>query len=272
MDRLETAGMIFLALNALLSYLAFQKPKWFDIFLLRISDLNNGQYYRLLTAGFIHVDWSHFFFNMFSLFIFGGAVERDLGILGFVIVYIGSLVGGNLLSWLFYRKEPEYRAVGASGAISGIIFAAIIIYPEMELAFIFLPFYFPAWIYGIGFILYSLYGMGRQHDNIGHEAHLGGAITGLLICLALDPSLMQESTLTILYILVPALVMLFVFFYKPRLIAQAFGKGDEAMTIDDKYNAEQRELELELNRILEKIKLQGQESLSTSERDFLGRQ
>jgi hypothetical protein len=140
------------------------------------------------------------------------------------------------------------------------------------LAFIFLPFYFPAWIYGIGFILYSLYGMGRQHDNIGHEAHLGGAITGLLICLALDPSLMQESSLTILYILVPALVMLFVFFYKPRLIAQAFGKGDEALTIDDKYNAEQRERELLLNRILEKIKLHGEESLSNSERDFLGRQ
>jgi len=272
MDRLETAGLIFLALNGGLSYLALQNPVWFDRLLLRIRDLNSGQYYRLITAGFIHVDWSHFFFNMFSLFIFGGAVERGLGLVGFVIVYLISLLGGNLLSWLFYRAEPDYRAVGASGALSGIIYAAIIIYPEMELAFIFLPFYFPAWIYGIGFIAYSLYGMGRKNDNIGHEAHLGGAITGLLICLVLNPSLLQESTLTILYILVPALVMLIVFFFRPMLFSRSLAKGDEALNIDDKYKAEQKDKESEINRILEKVKAQGADSLSTAERDFLAQQ
>ena len=272
MDRLETAGIILLALNAGLSYLAFQNPLWFERLQLCIQDLNKGQYYRLITAGFIHVDWSHFFFNMFSLFIFGGAVERGLGLVGFVVVYFLSLIGGNLLSWLFYRKDAEYRAVGASGAISGIIYAAIIIYPEMELAFIFLPFYFPAWIYGIGFIAYSLYGMRRQNDNIGHEAHLGGAITGLLICLALDPRLIQESTLTIIYILVPALTILAVFFFKPMLFSKAMATGDEALTMDDHYRAKQVEKEKELNRILEKVKSEGKDSLSSAERDFLAEQ
>ncbi len=272
MDRLETAGMILLAINAGLSYMAFQNTAWFEGLQLRIQDLNRGQYFRLITAGFIHVDWSHFFFNMFSLFIFGGAVERGLGFVGFLVVYFLSLIGGNLLSWIFYRGESEYRAVGASGAISGIIYAAIIIYPEMELAFIFLPFYFPAWIYGIGFIAYSLYGMGRKNDNIGHEAHLGGAITGLLVCLALDPHLIEESTLTIIYILVPALTMLAVFFFKPMLFSKAMAKGDEALTIDDRFRASKVEKENELNRILEKMQRQGKESLTSAERDFLAEQ
>jgi len=272
MERLETAGMILLALNAGITYLAFQNPVWFERLQLRIGDLNNGQYYRLITAGFIHVDWSHFFFNMFSLFIFSGAVERGLGLGGFVVVYFLSLIGGNLLSWLFYRGDQEYRAVGASGAISGIIYAAIIIYPEMELAFIFIPFYFPAWIYGIGFIAYSLYGMRRKNDNIGHEAHLGGAVTGLLVCLVLNPRLIQESTLTIVYILVPALAMLAVFFFKPMLFSGAFTQGDEALTMDDHYRSNQVEKEKELNRILEKINREGRDSLSSEERDFLARQ
>jgi membrane associated rhomboid family serine protease len=272
MDRLETAGLIILGLNALLSYFAFQNPDWFERLLLRIRDLNAGQYYRLISSGFIHVDWSHLFFNMFSLYIFAGAVERDLGLIGFVIVYMLSLLGGNLLSWLLHRNDMEYRAVGASGAVSGIIYAAIIIYPDMELAFIFLPFYFPAWIYGIGFIAYSFYGMSRNNDNIGHEAHLGGAISGLLICLVLDPSILERSTLTIVYILVPALVLLVVFFFKPMLFSNAFAKGDEALTMDDQYRAEKKEREIELNRILEKVKEEGEASLSVSERDFLAEQ
>tara|TARA_R110002050_G_scaffold43127_1_gene103620 strand:+ start:10863 stop:11681 length:819 start_codon:yes stop_codon:yes gene_type:complete len=272
MDRLETAGLVILGLNALLSYFAFQNPDWFERLLLRIRDLNAGQYYRLITSAFIHVDWSHLFFNMFSLYIFAGAVERDLGLIGFVIVYIVSLLGGNLLSWLLHRNDLEYRAVGASGAVSGIIYAAIIIYPDMELAFIFLPFYFPAWIYGIGFIAYSFYGMSRNNDNIGHEAHLGGAISGLLICLALDPSIIQKSTLTIVYILVPALVILVVFLFKPMLFSSAFAKEDAALTIDDKYRASKKEKEIEINRILEKVKQEGEASLTTSERDFLAEQ
>lgn len=272
MDRLEIAGMVLLALNAGISYIAFQNPAWFNRLQLRIEDLNHGQYYRLIFAGFVHVDWSHFFFNMFSLFIFGGVVERGLGLVGFVVVYFLSLLGGNLLSWLFYRQDPEYRAVGASGAISGIIYAAIIMYPDMELAFIFIPFYFPAWIYGIGFIAYSLYGMRRKNDNIGHEAHLGGAITGLLVCLVLDPHLIYESTLTIIYILVPALVILAVFFFKPMLFSGAFAKGDEALTMDDHYRSNQVEKEKELNRILEKVNSQGSDSLSSAERDFLAQQ
>lgn len=272
MDRLELAGLVILAVNALVTYLAFQKEELFEKLLLKVGALKGKEYYRLISAGFVHVDWSHFFFNMFSLFIFGGTVERALGLAGFIGLYLGSLIGGNLLSWLFHRNDWEYRAVGASGAISGIIFAAIIIYPEMELAFIFIPFYFPAWIYGIGFILYSFYGMGRNKDNIGHEAHLGGAISGLLICLLLDPSVMERSALTIVLILVPSITMVLVFFFRPLLIEQVFGRGKNALNEDDKYRAAKVHKQEELNRILEKIKEEGMESLTAAERDFLEQQ
>ena len=269
MDRLEIVGISILILNLGLTYWAFQKPQYFAKWQLRIGDLNNGEWHRLLSSGFIHVDWTHFFFNMFSLFIFGGSVERELGPFLMALLYFASLLGGNLLAWFYHRNDMEYRAVGASGAISGLIFGAIALFPGMQLALLFLPFVFPAWIYGLLFLLYTMYGIGKQHDNIGHEAHLGGAVIGLLITLLMVPSLVETNPMTILYLAVPSVVFLIILFYRPQLLNQVLAKPSDNYGVEDLYREKRKSQEDELNRILSKIKEQGESSLSQSERDFL---
>ncbi len=269
MYSLKTAGLVLIALNVLLTWYAFQNRSRFEQGLLRIGDLRNGQFYRLFSSGFLHVDWTHLFFNMFSLYIFAGQIEERLGDGLFILVYIVSLVGGNLLAWFFHRSNPDYRAVGASGAVSGIIFSYIVLFPQAELSLIFLPFFFPAWIYGLLFILYSIYGMGRQNDNIGHEAHLGGALSGLFITMAIEPYAAQQHPMTIIYLVVPSVVFLVILFFRPRLLAWNFGDGSQNRTIDDQYQEEQFKKEKELNRILEKVKHSGADSLSKEERQFL---
>lgn len=269
MHSLETAGFLILGLTALTTYLAFQDRQRFEAMLLRVADLKAGQYYRLFTSGFIHVDWTHFFFNMFSLYIFAGSLEDSLGMLNFVLVYFSSMAAGSLLAWFYHQNNSEYRAVGASGAVSGIIFSAIVMEPGMELSMFFMPFFFPAWIYGLGFILYSIYGIGKQHDNIGHEAHLGGALAGLLLTLLLEPQVMQTNTMTIIYLAVPSLVFLIILFFRPQLLQWNTGGPGQSMTIDDRYRARRADQEEELNRILDKVKHSGPETLTDQERQFL---
>lgn len=266
---LDVAGLALIALNVLITWLAFQDRGRFEQWLLRIEDLKNGAYYRLLSSGFIHVDWMHLGFNMFSLYIFAGIVENMLGLVPFLVVYFGSLLGGNLLAWAYHRNNPEYRAVGASGAVSGIIFAAIVLFPGMKLSLLFLPIPFPAWIYGLGFVAYSIYGMGRQNDNIGHEAHLGGALSGLFLTLFLEPSVMESNPMTIIYLVVPSFVFLFIFFFRPQLLTWNYGDGTQNWDQDRHYQEAKFQKEQELNRILEKVKRSGAESLSPEERQFI---
>lgn len=266
---LEVTGLSLVALNGLITYVCLQNPAYFEAGLLRTAELRRGQWYRLLTAGFLHVDYNHLFLNLFSLFIFAGSVESFVGPRSFLLIYFSALLGGNILAYAFHRHHPQYSAVGASGAVSGVIFAAIALFPDMQLAFIFLPIYFPAWIFGLGYIIYSLYGMGRQHDNVGHEAHLGGALSGLLTAVALEPWVMDSNGLTIVYLAVPAVVLLIVLFVRPRLLQKGWGGAEQAHDIDDRYRAERLAREQERNRILEKISRQGESALSAEERRFL---
>lgn len=265
----ELSGLILIVINALATYYTLRNARVFDTLLLRVGPVLGGQWYRLLTAGFLHVNWNHLFLNLFSFFIFAGRLESFVGRGAFLIIYFAALLGGNLLSVLFHRKSPQYSAVGASGAVSGIIFASIALFPDMQLAFIFLPFYFPAWIFGIGYILYSLYGMGRQSDNIGHEAHLGGALSGLLAAVLLEPWIMESNALTIIYIFVPAVVLLILLLLKPQLMSPGFGNRFTNMKPDDHYREERAQRQSELNRILEKMQSEGRGALTEAERQFL---
>lgn len=269
MGGFEPLEIFFIVLTVAITWFTFKDQHWFERLIFQVGPVLRGEWHRLLSAGFLHVSWNHLFFNMITLYFFAGSVERYTGALGFVIIYLGSLIGGNLLALLYHRKNPQYRAVGASGAVSGVVYAAIAFYPGMELAFIFVPIPFPAWIYGIGFILYSLYGIGSQRDNIGHEAHLGGAIAGLLIAIVLDPAVTEENPLTILYILVPAVVVLVVMLVKPGLLHIVQGNSKTAYTIEDRYREERAQKMQEVNRILDKVREKGEGSLSDQERAFL---
>ena len=124
-------------------------------------------------------------------------------------MYFGSLLVGSLLSLYFHKNEYHYSAVGASGAVTGILYSAILLQPGMNLYIFFIPIPIPAYIFGIGYLLYSIYGMKNRIGNIGHDAHFGGAIGGYVITLLLSPWLFETNLLMIVLLAIP-IVLLFV--------------------------------------------------------------
>ncbi len=189
--------LMLLAGIALISYRAIKDPLLFNRLKFNVSAVENGEYYRLLTAGFIHVDYNHLFFNGFTLFIFGGNTLYGLGTVNFILLYLISLLLGNGLAYYYHKKNPYYTAVGASGAIMGIVYSSILMFPEMELAFIFFPVLMPAYVFGVGYLIYTLFGIKSQNDGIGHTAHFGGAIGGIICTLVFDPFVLEKSFYTL---------------------------------------------------------------------------
>ncbi len=117
-------------------------------------------------------------------------------------------LNGNILTYFYHKKDLHYSAVGASGAVSGVLFAAILLFPNMSLYIMFIPIPIPAYIVGIGYLAYTVFGMKKQLGNIGHSAHLGGAVSGIVICLILLPELIQTRTLLLVLLVVPILILL----------------------------------------------------------------
>jgi membrane associated rhomboid family serine protease len=140
----------------------------------------------------------------------------QLGKLSFVIIYLASLIFGNLLSLYFHKDEFWYSAVGASGAVTGVLYAAILLNPEMNLYMFFIPIPIPGYVFGIGYLLYSIYGMKNRIGNIGHDAHFGGAVGGYVVTLLLLPSLFKTDLSHVALLAVP-IVILFVLYKTGKL-------------------------------------------------------
>lgn len=190
-------------INVLCSYTGFKNFSFFDRYKFYVDRITKGETIRLWSSGFLHVDTTHLVFNMFTLFIFGRVVLLQLGAPLFIGLYLFSLFAGNYFTYRNHIKEPHYTAVGASGAVSGIVYASILLFPEMKLAMLIFPIPLPGYVFGIGYLLYSLFGMKKQLGNIGHAAHFGGAIAGLLGVLVLKPELLFKETLLVVVLLVP---------------------------------------------------------------------
>ena len=272
MKDIGIVTFLLIAANGLVTYkglksFTYRRKYAFDV----DQILGNKDYKRLITSGFLHVDWRHFFFNMLTLYFFSGSLEGSLGVPVFLVLYFASLVGGNLLALYFHRNHLDYRAVGASGAVSGLVFASIGLYPGLEIGFILFPIFFPAWIYGIGYVLYSIYGIKSHRDNIGHEAHLGGGIVGLLVAIMFYPNIMVINTFPIALILIPSLVFLILIIKIPHILMvdKPFGKPKGNQTIEDKYNTIKLSKQSELDNILDKINTQGLDKLTQHEKDRL---
>ncbi len=160
----------------------------------------------MISSAFLHADLSHLAFNMFTLYFFAPVVYQTLGNSTFVLIYFGSLLFGSLLTMVFHKDEYNYRAVGASGAVTGVLYSAILMYPDMTLGiFGIIP--MPAYLFGIAYLLYSIYGMKAKKDNIGHTAHFGGAIGGYAITLFKYPQLLQEQTFMVILLAIPILLL-----------------------------------------------------------------
>ena len=214
MQSLPPLILVILIVNVLFSLKGFKDTFFFNRFKFSIVGVKGGQSYRIVSSAFLHVDMAHLGFNMFALYLFGGQALAGLGFLNFLILYFSCLITGNLFALYFHRDNHYYSAVGASGAIMGILYATILMYPEMKLALFIFPVPLPGYVFGIGYLVYTLFGMKKQQDNIGHTAHFGGAIGGILTTLILAPSVIESSFTTLVLLVVVTVVTGFILFKK----------------------------------------------------------
>lgn len=207
MMNLHIATIAIIAANILVSIRGFGNSAFFDRYKFSINAIQAGQKDRMFTSGFLHVDISHLFFNMFTLYFFADVVISWFGPGKFLIIYLVSLLGGSLLALFFHKDEPYYSAVGASGAVTGILYAAILLNPDMQLGIMFIPIPLPAYVLGIAYLLYSIYGMKSRLGNIGHTAHFGGAVGGYATTLLFKPELFVTDTFIVIVLAIPIIIL-----------------------------------------------------------------
>jgi membrane associated rhomboid family serine protease len=209
MQNLNLATIVIIAANVIISFKGFNDLAFFEKYKFNIAGIRRGEQIRMFSSGFLHANMSHLLFNMITLYFFANVVIEEVGVAFFVIIYVVSLLVGNLLSFYFHKDEYHYSAVGASGAVMGILYSAILFFPDMGLYLFFIPIAIPAWLFGMAYLLYSIYGMKKRLGNIGHDAHIGGAIGGYVLTLLFAPYLFQTSLWIVVLLAIP-LIILFV--------------------------------------------------------------
>lgn len=189
--------LIIVIVTVLFSMQAFSNPSLFDKFKhCPYIEHRHKEYYRWISSGFLHVDYLHLGVNMFVFYQFGGAVEQIyqglFGAMGgsilFLLMYLTSIVAGDLVTFFKHKDSPYYTAVGASGGVSGVLFAYILFNPWAEMALYgIIP--FRAIVGGVLYMAYEQWAGRNSNDNIGHDAHFFGAIAGMIVTIALEPKI-----------------------------------------------------------------------------------
>ncbi|SFN46305.1 rhomboid family intramembrane serine protease [Dokdonella immobilis] len=184
------ATLVIILVTCAISFLAFRNEKLISDLILWPPAISRGkQYYRLLSYGFIHADGTHLLFNMITLYFFGRLIEQFMasyiGTLGFVAFYLSAIVVSILPTYVKNVGNPAYRSLGASGAVSAVLFAFVLLQPWATILIFFVP--CPAIIYAVLYVGYSIYMDRKGSDNINHSAHLWGAAYGVLFLLAMEP-------------------------------------------------------------------------------------
>lgn len=147
-----------------------------------------GEYHTLITSGLVHKDFGHLLFNMLSYWFFAFQLQRVIGAVAFFVLYVGSLVLSELPTWYKHRRDPSYGSLGASGAISAVLFASIVYFPDQELMILPIPLPIPAPLFAVSYVAYSWWSSRQGRDGINHDAHLSGALLGLLFVLVYEPA------------------------------------------------------------------------------------
>jgi len=190
-------NIIIIAVTVIVSIAAWNKPEIFaqlkfNPYLTR----ERKEYWRLASYGLIHADWIHLLVNMFVLYSFGNLVTQYFDLLFpgksvfyYLILYIGGLLIASAPGFGRHKNNPYYNAVGASGAVSAVLFSSIVFNPMSKIYLFFVPIGIPAVVFGILYLIYSAYMDKKGKDNVGHDAHFWGGVYGFLITIALKPEL-----------------------------------------------------------------------------------
>jgi len=261
--------LVVIAVTCVVSYLGFKNFALERQYIFIPQAILGGkQYYRLVTSAFLHANWSHLIFNMVSLYLFGRNLETFLGPAQFLLIYFGSIIGGDLLS-LYVHRHHDYSAYGASGGVCGVIFASILLAPNAGIGMFFLPVFIPGWLYGILYLLYSFFGMKEHRGDVGHDAHLGGAIIGFLITAGLHPAIARANLWIFLIVLVSAVLLLIYLWKNPLFLPlSTFFQRSSRKTRASALPRHKRE-SLQVDAILEKVSRSGIHSLTAEEKGLL---
>lgn len=194
---------LIIGVTVAVSMLCFSGRLDFDKLKFDACEVWHGkQWHRMLTYGFVHGSWGHLLFNMLTLFFFGGVVEKyfgvafgqTAGIILYIVLYLSAILVSTIGDLYRYRDDCSYSAVGASGAVSAVLFASILFEPKMGIYIYFIPIPVPGYLFAPLYLLYCWYMAKRNMDNIGHSAHFWGAIYGFLFPLLFRPGIFMHFT------------------------------------------------------------------------------
>ncbi len=270
------ATLAIIVFTGYVSFIGFRDPSLLEMYIFSPVDiLRKKQYYRLITGAFLHANLIHLVFNMFSLYSFGEYIELIYGIKTLLIIYFSSILGASSLCLLMHRNHYDYKALGASGGVCGVIYASIFLLPGGGVYVWPCPFAIPAYIYAIIFLVGSFFAMRANVGNIGHDAHLGGALVALGVTLLLQPSMVSQNVSLFIIIISATIVLFGCFYLYPFLLKQGQGfnfKKPRVLFSNYKFLAE-REIHIKneeaINELLDKISRSGIQSLTKKERRTL---
>lgn len=189
-----TITLIIIIITVAVSLYTMQQPAILNSLMMNpYQVVHSGQYYRMISSGFIHRDHMHLIFNMFSFYFFGTQLEYifkeifgSLGSVHFIALYILGIVVSDIPTVIKNHKNIHYNSLGASGAVSAVVFACILFLPLRDIC-IYGVFCFPGFILGIGYLIYSYFSSRKSNDGINHDAHLYGALFGIIYCIVFFP-------------------------------------------------------------------------------------
>jgi membrane associated rhomboid family serine protease len=269
-DILSITNLLIAATSAV-SVVCFFRRDWEERLIFDPERILAGkEFYRMVTSAFLHADWLHLAMNMVSLYLFGRVLEAMFGPVPLLQIYFGSIIGGSLLS-LYVHRLHEYRAYGASGGVCGIIFAYVLMFPGSGIGMYFIPWYIPGWLYAVVFLLASFYALRTGRDNIGHDAHLGGAMVGLVVAALIRPDAVRQNWVVFAGLLAVSAAILCFLWRLPLTIpvtgflARVWRHRSGGSAKPRGNRAETQEMDL----ILDKISAQGIQSLTEQERRLL---
>lgn len=195
MEYLNVAPVasIILVFTIVTSLYAFYDHSVYGKFMLHPYSVAKGKnIYTLITSGLIHADYMHLFFNLFTFFAFASTLEQLMGHWQFGLMYMVSLVLSDLPTVFKNKDNFHYHSLGASGAISAVLFSFILFQPFSEIGILFIRFGIPAIVFGVLYLVYCVYASKNSRDNINHDAHFFGAISGLIITIIIEPGIVPN--------------------------------------------------------------------------------
>ena len=269
--------ILILLVTAGVSIFAFQRRDIGERLMFKPTEiLRDKQFERMVSSGLIHADWAHLGWNSLSFYLFGRNIEAVYGPVTLVTVYLTSIIGGSILSLIVHRHDVDYRALGASGGVCGVLFASIFLLPNSSIGFLWFPVAIPAYLYALIFLVTSFIKHRHKSDNIGHDAHLGGAVVGLLVATVMYPHMVFAEPWMFAIVLLLSIGVLVVLIRDPAQLLEfrlTEGSRPKSSQRYQRYDEarERREKMEQIDRLLDKVAARGIGSLSSAERKKLDR-